>query len=154
MYILFLIQLAEKQNQTSERSGAITHGSESQLAAPISTSDCLKLNNEMDSASPARLGDRTDSEQESEQDTLVCQQLGSRETVVATVGMAAKQGPSPGVALRQGSCDGEEKRDQSKEEPSLKIKQQEGVLSRFENAERCVCGCVCKCTYIEPFCVC
>ncbi|XP_018534302.1 ubiquitin carboxyl-terminal hydrolase 19 isoform X2 [Lates calcarifer] len=129
-------QVAEKQYQSSDRSGAISHGSESQPAAPISTSDCLKpvdFNNEVDSASPARLEDRTNSEpekkpaeQESEQDTLICQQLGSRETVpVPTVGMTAKQGLSSGVDQRQGSCDEEEKRDQSKEEPSLEIKQQE-----------------------------
>ncbi|XP_056240703.1 ubiquitin carboxyl-terminal hydrolase 19 isoform X2 [Seriola aureovittata] len=129
-------QVAEKQTQSSDRSGATAPGNESQPAAPISTSDCLKpvdFNSEVDSAYPARPGDRTDSEpekkpveQESEQDTLICQQQGSKETVPApTVGMAAKQGPSPGVAQRQGSCDGEEKRDQSKEEPSLEIKQQE-----------------------------
>ncbi|XP_042370870.1 ubiquitin carboxyl-terminal hydrolase 19-like, partial [Plectropomus leopardus] len=38
--------------------------------------------------------------------------------------MAAKQGHSPDPAQRQGSCDGEEKRDQSKEEPPLEMKQQ------------------------------
>lgn len=135
--IFFMFQVAEKQNQSSDWSEAIAHGSESQTAAPISTSDCLKpvsLNSEVQSA-PEMLGDRTDSElekrsveQESEQDPLICQQLGSGEAIPEPpVGMAVKQGPSPSVAQNQSSCDGEEKRDQSKEEP-LEIKQQEGEL--------------------------
>ncbi|KAG7235212.1 hypothetical protein INR49_030615 [Caranx melampygus] len=129
-------QVVEKQTQSSDRSEASAPSNESQPAAPISTSDCLKpvdFSNEVDSASPARPGDRTDSEpekkpveQELEQDTLICQQLGSKETVpTPTVGTADKQGLAPSVAQRQGSCDGEEKRDQSKEDPSLELKQQE-----------------------------
>uniref|UniRef100_A0A665X721 ubiquitinyl hydrolase 1 n=1 Tax=Echeneis naucrates TaxID=173247 RepID=A0A665X721_ECHNA len=109
---------------------------ESQPSTPISTRDCLKpldLNNEVVTASPARPGDKADSEpvkkpveRELEQDTLICQQLGSKETVsAATFGTPAKQGLVPGVDQRQASCEGEEKRDQSKEEPSLEIKQQE-----------------------------
>uniref|UniRef100_A0A671VD52 ubiquitinyl hydrolase 1 n=1 Tax=Sparus aurata TaxID=8175 RepID=A0A671VD52_SPAAU len=75
--------------KSSDRSGATAHGSDGQPAAPISTSDRLKpvpLNNEVDLASPETSADRTDSEpekkpveQESEQDTLICQQLGSKE---------------------------------------------------------------------------
>uniref|UniRef100_A0A7N6BJM2 ubiquitinyl hydrolase 1 n=1 Tax=Anabas testudineus TaxID=64144 RepID=A0A7N6BJM2_ANATE len=108
---------------------------ESQTAAPISSIDCLKpisLNNEAQSA-PEMLGDTTDSELEkrpaeldSEQDTPICQQLESGEAIpVPPVGMTVKQGTSQS-SLAQGhsSCDGEEKRDQSKEEP-LEIKQQE-----------------------------
>lgn len=132
-----MFQVAEKLNESSDRSEAIARGSESQTAAPISTSDCLKpvsLNNELQSA-PEMLEDRTDSElgkrpveQESEQDTLIHQQLESGEAIPEPpVGMAVKQGPSPSVAQRQSSYDGEEKRDQSKEEP-LEIKQQEGEL--------------------------
>ncbi|XP_049920137.1 ubiquitin carboxyl-terminal hydrolase 19 isoform X3 [Epinephelus moara] len=125
-------QVPEKRNQSSDRSRAKAHGSDSQPAAPVSTSDCLKPV-EVDSASPETQGDRTDSEpekkpveQESEQDTLILQQLESREAgSIPTVGVAAKQGHSPGPAQRQGSCDGEEKRDQSKEEPPLEMKQQE-----------------------------
>uniref|UniRef100_A0A8C4NIR8 ubiquitinyl hydrolase 1 n=1 Tax=Dicentrarchus labrax TaxID=13489 RepID=A0A8C4NIR8_DICLA len=79
------------------------------------------------------LGDRTNSEpekrpveKESEQDSLIRQQLGSREaSSVPAAGVAAKQGQSPSLAQRRGSCDGEEKRDQSKEEPPLELKQQE-----------------------------
>lgn len=127
-------QVAEKSNQSSDRSGATAHGSDSQPAAPVSTSDCLEpgaFNKEVASASSAEIqGDRTDSEpekkpveQESEQDTLVCQQHQSREPgLIPANGEAASQGQSP--AHRQGICDGEEKRDQSKEEPSLTVKQE------------------------------
>ena len=129
--------MAEKRSQSSDRSGATAHGSDSQPAAPVGISDRLKpggFDNEADSASPETLGDRTDSEpekkpveQESEQDTLICQQLGSREVgSVPAAGVTAKRGQSPGLAPRQASCDGEEKRDQSKEEPPLELKQQEG----------------------------
>ncbi|XP_067382979.1 ubiquitin carboxyl-terminal hydrolase 19 isoform X3 [Channa argus] len=129
-------QVAEKQNQSSDRSEAIAHDSESQPAAPISSSDCLKpvnLNNKVHSDSPEMLVERTDSEpekrpveQQSEQDTLIHQHVGSGEGVpLAPVGMAATQVSSPSLAQRQGSCDGEEKRDQSKEEPSLEMKTQE-----------------------------
>ncbi|XP_044066779.1 ubiquitin carboxyl-terminal hydrolase 19 isoform X2 [Siniperca chuatsi] len=125
-------QDAEKRNQSSDRSGATAHGSDSQPAAPVSTTDCHKAVG-LDSASPEKLGDRTDSEpekkpvgQESEQDSLIRQHLGSREAgSVPAVGVAAKQGQSPYLAQRQGSCDGEEKQDQSKEEPPLEMKQQE-----------------------------
>lgn len=132
-------QVAEKRNQSSDGSGATAHGSDSQPAAPVSTGDqCLLepvgFNDQGDSAaSPEMQGDRTDSEpekqpaeQESEQDTLIRQQLESREAgSVSAVGPAAKRGPSPGPAQRQVSCDGEEKRDQSKEEPPLEMKPQE-----------------------------
>lgn len=129
--------MAETENPSSDGSETIAHGSESQTAAPISTSDCLKpvsLNNKVQSATEM-LGDGTGSdqgkrsfEQESEQDPLIIQQLGSGEVILEPpVGMAVKQGPSPSVTQRQSCCDGEEKRDQSKEEP-LEIKQQEGAL--------------------------
>lgn len=134
---LYFFQLAEKQNQSSDQSGATTHVSVSQPAAPVSTSDCVKpvvFNKEMNSTSPQRLGDRTDSEpagkpveQESEQDPLICQQLGDMEVVpVEAMGMPAKQSQPPGVAQRKSSCDDEEKRDQSKEEPLLEMKQLDG----------------------------
>ncbi|XP_074536944.1 ubiquitin carboxyl-terminal hydrolase 19 isoform X2 [Halichoeres trimaculatus] len=126
-------QVAEKQSQSPDRSGAKAHGSDSQPAAPVSTSDCLQpvsLNNKVNS--PEMLGDKTDSEpekkpveQELEQDTLIHQQLPSRETgSVPADDVTAKQ-ESPSLAQRQGSFDGEEKRDQSKEEPLLEIKQPE-----------------------------
>ncbi|XP_031142111.1 ubiquitin carboxyl-terminal hydrolase 19 isoform X2 [Sander lucioperca] len=129
-------QVAEKQSQSSDRSGATAHGSDSQPAAPVSTTDCLKpvsFNNDVDSASLETLADRTDSEpekkpleQESEQDTLIRQQLESKEAgSISAVGVAGKQSQSPGLAQRQVSCDEEEKQDQSKEEPPLEMKQQE-----------------------------
>lgn len=124
--------MAEKRSQSSDGSGATAHGSDSQPAAPVGTSDCF--DNEAHSASLETVGDRTDSEpekkpveQESEQDTLTRQQLESRETgPIPAAGVPAKRGESPGLSPRRGSCDGEEKRDQSKEEPPLELKQQEG----------------------------
>ncbi|XP_027144152.1 ubiquitin carboxyl-terminal hydrolase 19 isoform X2 [Larimichthys crocea] len=124
-------QVAEKRSQSSDGSGATAHGSDSQPAAPVGTSDCF--DNEAHSASLETVGDRTDSEpekkpveQESEQDTLTRQQLESRETgPIPAAGVPAKRGESPGLSPRRGSCDGEEKRDQSKEEPPLELKQQE-----------------------------
>ncbi|XP_059189780.1 ubiquitin carboxyl-terminal hydrolase 19 isoform X2 [Centropristis striata] len=129
-------QVAEKQNQSSDRCGATAHGSDSQPAAPVGTNDCLQpvgLNKEVDSTSTESQGQNTDSEpekkpveQESEQDTLIRQQIESKDAdSISAVGTAAKQGQSPGLAQRQGSCDGEEKRDQSKEEPPLEMKQHE-----------------------------
>lgn len=122
-------QVAEKQNQFSDKSGATAHGSDSRSAAPASD----HLNSETDSASPETLGDRTDSEpgskplvQESEQDTLISLQLGSREAGAApAAGLTDKQSQSPSLTLMKSSCDGEEKRDQSKEEPPLELMQQE-----------------------------
>ncbi|KAI4824216.1 hypothetical protein KUCAC02_012742 [Chaenocephalus aceratus] len=138
-------QVAEKRNHSSERSGTAAHSSDDQPAAPVSTVNGLQTDNqlpvgfnkEVNSASAETQGDRTDSElqnkpveQESEQDTLIRQQqqqqLDSKEAgSIPAVGMAAKQSQSPAVAQRQGRCDGEEKQDQSKEEPPLEIKQQE-----------------------------
>ncbi|XP_070767136.1 ubiquitin carboxyl-terminal hydrolase 19 isoform X2 [Enoplosus armatus] len=115
-------QDAEKRNQSSDGSRATAHGSDSQPAAPVGTTDCPKA---VDSASPEPLGDRTDSEPEKkpvEQDSLIHQDLGSREAGSVP---AAKQGQSPDPAQRPGSCDGEEKQDQLKEEPSLEMKQQD-----------------------------
>ncbi|XP_071783636.1 ubiquitin carboxyl-terminal hydrolase 19 isoform X2 [Centroberyx gerrardi] len=136
-------QVEEKLNQSSERehkSGTTADGSSSQPAAPVSVSDRLQpvgSTSGTDPASPERLGeshtDRTDSEpekkpaeHESELDTLIEEQPVSRESVsVPATGPAAKRGQSPGLAQRQGSCEGEEKRDQSKEEPPLEMKQEE-----------------------------
>lgn len=128
-------QVAEMQTEspdTEHRLGATAQGSESQPAAPVSTNDCLiptSFSKPGDPASSNRQGVRTDSEpekmpvdQESGQDTLVRQQPGSRDADSVPV---VKQEPSLGLTPRQGSCDEEEKRDQSKEEPSLGMKQQE-----------------------------
>lgn len=93
--------------------------------------------------SPEALGGRTDSEperrpveQESEQDTLIGRQRGSTGALpAASVVFAAKQGPSSGPVQRQEVCDGEEKRDQSKEEPSLEVKQQDEEQRKGDCAE-------------------
>lgn len=139
--VSFLVQEPEKQKQspvTEHRSETTTSSAESQPAAPVSASDRLKpvtFDKRADSASPERQRDRTDSEtekkpveQESERDAVTCtQQPGSREADPAPAVTAAE----PGVTRKQGSSDGEEKRDQSKEEPPLEIKQQEGQWRRF-----------------------
>ncbi|XP_055366527.1 ubiquitin carboxyl-terminal hydrolase 19 isoform X2 [Betta splendens] len=128
-------QVAGTLNQSSDKSETIAHGSESQSATPISTSDCLEpviLNNKVQSASPEMLGDKADSEieertveQKAEQVTLLCQQHGSGDAVpLPPVGKAVSHGLPQSPEQKQSSCYGEEKRDQSKEEP-LDIKQQE-----------------------------
>ncbi|XP_047459365.1 ubiquitin carboxyl-terminal hydrolase 19 isoform X2 [Mugil cephalus] len=133
-------QLAEKQSQSSDRSEV----GDTQPAAPVSASDCLQpggFNEKADSASPQRPEDRTESEldrppveQESAQETQSHQQPGSRAAVPVPVpapvpapvtDVAAKQSQSSGLFPKQISCEGEEKRDQSKEEPPLEMKQQE-----------------------------
>lgn len=132
----FLIQETENQKQpavTEHRSETTTQSAESQPAAPVSNSDRLKpgsFNKQADSTSPERQRDRTDSEpdkkpveQESGRDAVtLTQQPGTREAGSAPAITAAEAS----LAQRQGSCDGEEKRDQSKEEPPLEMKQQEG----------------------------
>ncbi|KAM9343659.1 ubiquitin carboxyl-terminal hydrolase 19 isoform 2-T2 [Pholidichthys leucotaenia] len=130
-------QLAEKRTQPSDNFGAtdVVSGSHS-AAVPISTGESIQpigCNSDMDSGSPQKLGDKTDSdpqrkpaELQSEQDTLTHQQLGAREAApVPAVSMSVKQGSLAGEAQKQNGSDGEEKRDQSKEEPPLEIKQQE-----------------------------
>ncbi|XP_041654745.1 ubiquitin carboxyl-terminal hydrolase 19 isoform X2 [Cheilinus undulatus] len=127
-------QVAEKQNQSSDRSAATAHGNDSQPAEPANTSDRLKpvsFNNKVNS--PEMLEDKSDSEPEkkpaeqvSEQDTLIHQQPPSSETgSVPAVGLTPKREEPPSLVQKHGSFDGEEKRDQSKEEPLLEIKQQE-----------------------------
>lgn len=136
--------MEEKQDQSSDtehKSGTTASGSGSQLVATVSINDSLipvTLNNGVDAVSPERLGeihtDRTESdpekrpvEQDSAQDTLIHQQIRSRETgSVPAPGAANEQGQSPDQVQRLGSCDGEEKRDQTKEEPPLEMTQQEG----------------------------
>ncbi|XP_076019456.1 ubiquitin carboxyl-terminal hydrolase 19 isoform X2 [Genypterus blacodes] len=135
-------QVEEKQDQSSDtehKSGTTTNGSGSQSGATVSTNDSLisVTSNDGVAVAPERLGeihtDRTESEpekmpveQDSAQDTLIRQQMGSEETAsLPDAGAATTQGLSPGLVQRLGSCDGEEKRDQSKEEPPLEITPQE-----------------------------
>uniref|UniRef100_A0A667XEM8 ubiquitinyl hydrolase 1 n=1 Tax=Myripristis murdjan TaxID=586833 RepID=A0A667XEM8_9TELE len=84
--------------------------------------------------------DRTDSEpekkpaeRESELGTPTHQQSGLGEiSSIPARGLTTKQSQLPGLSQRQGSCEGEEKRDQSKEEPFLEMKQEKGELKGFE----------------------
>lgn len=107
----------------------------------MSASDSLKtsgFNNNLDSAFPERSTDITNAEpektaqvQQSVRDTQTHQQLGSRGAApVSSRDVSAEQEPSTGLTQIEGSCDGEEKRDQSKEEP-LPIKQQEGLSWQY-----------------------
>lgn len=131
--------MVEKPTQSSDMehgTGTTAHGSESE---PATSSDCLS--NSVDLASLDTLGDRTDSktekqpvEQESEQDSSILQQLESGEVgSVPAVSGASKLGLSSGLVQRQGRHDGEEKRDQSKEEPPLEINTPEGWLFSLYN---------------------
>ncbi|KAM4562781.1 ubiquitin carboxyl-terminal hydrolase 19 isoform 1-T1 [Odontesthes bonariensis] len=125
------VQSVETRNHSSDTPGATAHVGDDQPAVPVSTTHCF--NSEVDSTSPQRPRDSTDSEPErkpaehdSGQETLTHLQLGSTETPsVPAAGVAARQGQSPGLSQKQNSCDGEEKRDQSKEEPPLEMKQQD-----------------------------
>ncbi|XP_029912247.1 ubiquitin carboxyl-terminal hydrolase 19 isoform X2 [Myripristis murdjan] len=135
-------QVEEKRTQSSERehkSIPATPGSSSQSAAPVSISDHIKpvgSTNGNDQASLEKLvesyTDRTDSEpekkpaeRESELGTPTHQQSGLGEiSSIPARGLTTKQSQLPGLSQRQGSCEGEEKRDQSKEEPFLEMKQE------------------------------
>uniref|UniRef100_A0A3Q3DUR6 ubiquitinyl hydrolase 1 n=1 Tax=Hippocampus comes TaxID=109280 RepID=A0A3Q3DUR6_HIPCM len=96
------------------------------------------FNNHLDSAFPERSTDITNAEpektvqlQQSVRDTQTHQHLGSRgATPVSSRDVSAEQEPSTGLTQIEGSCDGEEKRDQSKEEPPP-IKQQEGLSWQY-----------------------
>ncbi|XP_077370928.1 ubiquitin carboxyl-terminal hydrolase 19 isoform X2 [Festucalex cinctus] len=128
------IQDADKPYDTQHR-GSESGDTENQPAVPASTSGSLKplgFNNHVDSASLERSTDITDAEpektaqhHETVQNTPNCQLLGSR--VAASVpsrDASAEREASAGLTQIQASCDGEEKRDQSKEEPPV-IHQQE-----------------------------
>lgn len=125
-----LFQVAEAWSQSSSRA----EGGDNQMAASFSPTS----SNQEASTSSGTPGGRNDPEsrpvaQDSEQDTLACQQSASRELAeaAAAVGVAPKCGQSAGGPLSSGSGDGEEKRDQSKEEPLLELRQQEGWWRRF-----------------------
>ncbi|XP_034028051.1 ubiquitin carboxyl-terminal hydrolase 19 isoform X2 [Thalassophryne amazonica] len=136
-------QAAEYKNLSSEMentSATAACGSDVHLAHPVSISNCLKANDVnivVDTASAERLTefhtDRTDSEpdnkpvgQNIEQDSLIHQRLGCGEAAsVPATAVSTNQGQSTSPAQRQANCEGEEKQDQSKEEPPLEIMQQE-----------------------------
>ncbi|XP_054627537.1 ubiquitin carboxyl-terminal hydrolase 19-like [Dunckerocampus dactyliophorus] len=122
-------QVTEKQDSPVTWGQSRTGDAEKQPGAPpVSTSDSLKTlasNNPADppesSMDISGSGPQTKSvEQESVQDTKTHQLSGAES-------WPAKEEPSEAsLAKMQGSCDGEEKRDQSKEEPLI-IKPQEAL---------------------------
>ncbi|XP_061536576.1 ubiquitin carboxyl-terminal hydrolase 19 isoform X1 [Phycodurus eques] len=137
------IQEADKpyDSPDTQDKGSETRDSENEPEVPVSTSGSLKtFDNHVGSAFPERSTDVTNAEPEktgqhhkSVQDAQTHQQLGSRGTTpVPSQDVSAEQEPTPVLTQIQGSCDGEEKRDQSKEEPPL-IKQQEVVSEPMVN---------------------
>ncbi|KAM8864407.1 ubiquitin carboxyl-terminal hydrolase 19 isoform 2-T4 [Spinachia spinachia] len=131
-------EVAEKLDQSSDWCGATARGSDCRPEAPVGTADWLEPvspdGQVVLAASSGTRGGRTDSEpvekpsqQEADHDNSICQQLEStHESPTAAAGEAAEPSCSHGAAQRQGSCDGEEKQDQPKEEePPLELKQQE-----------------------------
>ncbi|XP_077457775.1 ubiquitin carboxyl-terminal hydrolase 19 isoform X2 [Stigmatopora argus] len=116
-----------KTSDTQEKSSEPAD-SEQQLEVPVSTSGSLKtldLKKCVDSGSLERSSDNTKTEaekkapfHESMQDTQTDQQVVSRGAVsVVSRDLSAQQEQSPSLTHIQGSCEGEEKCDQSKEEP-------------------------------------
>ncbi|MED6270021.1 hypothetical protein CHARACLAT_005576 [Characodon lateralis] len=128
-------QVVEKRSQSSDASELTGPVTDDQLAAPEITSCFLSpvgSNKNMDS-SPQKPRGRTDSESqgkpaepESQRDTLISPRLGITEALpVLADGVVCRQSQSAGLTQKSSSCDGEEKRDQSKEEPTLEMMQQE-----------------------------
>ncbi|XP_036005606.1 ubiquitin carboxyl-terminal hydrolase 19 isoform X3 [Fundulus heteroclitus] len=128
-------EVDEKRSQSSDVSETTEPVTASQPAAPEIPSCFLNPanpNKNLDS-SPQKLRNRTDSEpqgkpveHESQRDTAISQQLGITETLpVLAAGVASRQSQPASPAQKPGSSDGEEKRDQSKEEPTLEMMQQE-----------------------------
>ncbi|XP_037540956.1 ubiquitin carboxyl-terminal hydrolase 19 [Nematolebias whitei] len=118
---------AEARNESSDSPETTAHVMES----PALTARCLQptgFSEKMDCTAPEKTKDRTESEpaeHELEENTLISQLLeDATETLsVPAACVAARQSQTPGPTQRQGSRDGEEKRDQSKEEPALETKQ-------------------------------
>ncbi|KAM9829644.1 ubiquitin carboxyl-terminal hydrolase 19 isoform 1-T1 [Syngnathus typhle] len=131
------IQEADKpyDSPDTQYRGAETGESENQPAVPISTGGSLKsldFNNSLDSASLEKSSDVTGvkpdkmtQHHEPVEDTQTYQQPVSKGVASASSqDVSAEQGPSTGLRQIHSSSDGEEKCDQSKEDPTL-IKQQE-----------------------------
>uniref|UniRef100_A0A087YNJ4 ubiquitinyl hydrolase 1 n=1 Tax=Poecilia formosa TaxID=48698 RepID=A0A087YNJ4_POEFO len=124
-----------KTDESSDVSETTIPGTDGQLTAPEIT-DCFqnpaKSNKNTDST-PQMPRDGTDLElqakptkRESQQDAFISQQPGITETLPEpAAGAAHRQSQSAGLTPKSSTSDGEEKRDQSKEEPTLEMMQQE-----------------------------
>ncbi|XP_013871731.1 ubiquitin carboxyl-terminal hydrolase 19 isoform X2 [Austrofundulus limnaeus] len=108
--------------------------SHAETTAHVSNSPVLAtgFNKKTDSPAPQNPKARTDSEpqgkpveHELEKNTLISQPLGDTTDTLPAACMAARQSQAPGPTQKHRSCDGEEKRDQSKEEPPLEERQLE-----------------------------
>ncbi|KAM6924417.1 ubiquitin carboxyl-terminal hydrolase 19 [Xenentodon cancila] len=130
-------QLAERRSQSSDRSKTTAHGGDGPLVTPASTSHCL--NNQVDLTSPENLIDKTDFEPERNPaehnaggGTLMGQDLGPADTLPGSAACPpVRQSPLTCSTHKQSRFDGEEKRDQSKEEPPLEIQPQEAPEPMF-----------------------
>ncbi|XP_061689206.1 ubiquitin carboxyl-terminal hydrolase 19 isoform X2 [Syngnathoides biaculeatus] len=131
------IQEADKTYDPADTQdkGFETWDSENEPEVPVSSCGSLKalgLDNHLHSAFPERSTDMANTEPEKTaqhhklvQDVQAHQQLSLRAaSSVSLQDVSTEQEPTLDVMQIQGSCDGEEKRDQSKEEPLFK-KQQE-----------------------------
>ncbi|XP_056158085.1 ubiquitin carboxyl-terminal hydrolase 19 [Lampris incognitus] len=136
-------QVEEKRDEscdTEQKTRVAADASDNPPVAPVDISERLMPRGSINETGPDssdRVGeshaDRTDSdaarnpaEGESELSAVIQQQPGSREAGSAqATGSITKQTELSNQNLEQGSCDGEEKRDQSKEEPPLVMKQEE-----------------------------
>ncbi|XP_027879788.1 ubiquitin carboxyl-terminal hydrolase 19 isoform X2 [Xiphophorus couchianus] len=125
----------EKTDEAIDVSETTIPGTDGHLTAPDITDrfqNPAKSNKEPDS-SPQMPRDGTDlevqgkpTERESQQDAFTSRQPGITEKLPEpAAGAAHRQSQSAGLTLKSSSCDGEEKGDQSKEEPALEMMQQE-----------------------------
>ncbi|XP_053705774.1 ubiquitin carboxyl-terminal hydrolase 19 isoform X1 [Synchiropus splendidus] len=128
----------KSQCQTEEPSKERTHRSKGNAAEAACTSAKANLkqmdpDNQVDTSGPERLVEVTDSvpdkstvDPELEEDTIFSQECKLKKPEpVPAFHAAAKPQPSPMHNTSQGGGDGEEKRDQSKEEPLLELTPQE-----------------------------
>ncbi|XP_014911878.1 ubiquitin carboxyl-terminal hydrolase 19 [Poecilia latipinna] len=124
-----------KTDESSDVSETTIPGTDGQLTAPeiIDRFQNPAKSNKNTDSTPQMPRDGTDLElqgkptkRESQQDAFISQQPGITETLPEpAAGAAHRQSQSAGLTPKSSTSDGEEKRDQSKEEPTLEMMQQE-----------------------------
>ncbi|XP_061592825.1 ubiquitin carboxyl-terminal hydrolase 19 isoform X2 [Cololabis saira] len=123
-------QLAERRSPSPDRSDSTAPGGDGPAVSPASPAGTgHRLNNQVDPTSPQPLKDNTDSEPERKPADPEAGGDSLTGPADAAPGRPAsppiKLSPATGSTQKQSSSDGEEKRDQSKEEPPLEIQPQE-----------------------------
>lgn len=121
------LQVEETQNQSSNGSGAALHQSDGHSAAADINNSVLRQassSKEMTSTSTEILGNVDALTLESNNDHKTGLSPSNCQTTV--VKTASGSGHPSNLALKMGSYNEEEKQDQSKDEPELKLRQQEG----------------------------